>query len=30
METIVVCRGYIEDDGKENRNYYSDLGLYTG
>ena len=23
METIIVYRGYIWDDGKENENYYS-------
>ena len=27
METTIVCWGYLGDNGKENGNYYSMLGL---
>ena len=30
METTVVYWGYIADNGKQNGNYYSILGLYRG
>ena len=30
METTIVNWGYIGDNGEENGNYYSKLGLHTG
>ena len=30
MDTTIVYRGYIEDNGKEKGNYHSILWLYRG